>query len=142
MPRKHILHYIQKNYRNPVFNINSLHNSTHESASYNRFVFKEEHGCSLHDMLEILRVADALVRLSENKGIESIYKNAGFATPKTLRDAFRRRFGCSPSECRALLVKATDKELQLKHLLRKLCADNDKVHSIVLKSLENVLQAT
>lgn len=67
MAHKQILHCIQKNYHNPVFNISSLHNSTHESASNSRFVFKETYGCSLHDMLEILRVADALIRLGETK---------------------------------------------------------------------------
>ena len=132
MPHKEILACIKKNYRNPNFDINTLHDSTKESASNSRFVFKQEYGCSLQDILEIVRVAYALKWLADNREIEAIYRNVGFATPKTLRDAFRRRFGCSPSKCRALLVEAKNKHNQIDYLLRALCGDNERIYRLII----------
>ncbi len=66
MPLTEILTCIQKNYHNPVFDVNLLHRSTKESASHSRLKFKREYGCSLHEMVETLRVALALEWLAEN----------------------------------------------------------------------------
>ena len=131
-----ILTCIQKNYHNPVFDINVLHQSIKQSASYSRVIFKREYGCSLHDILEMLRASDALEWLADNAEIESFYNKVGFVTPKTLRETFHRRFGCSPSQCRALLAKSADKNHEIEHLRRMLCADNDRIYHIIQKSIE------
>ncbi len=125
-----IISCIQNNYRKSTFDINTVHCTIGQSSTHSRTLIKREYKCSIHDLLEIVRVAAALERLAEGIEIDLLYSEVGFVSCKTLRDAFHRRLDCPPSQCRVLLLEAKDTAREIERLRRIFCP-NDSVYSFV-----------
>lgn len=129
-----IINCIQSNYQKSTFDINTVHCAIGQSSTHSRTLIKREYRCSIHDLLEIVRVAAALERLAEGAEIDLLYSEVGFVSCKTLRDAFHRRLDCPPSQCRHLLLEAKDTAREIERLRRIFCS-NDRIYSFVERTV-------
>lgn len=125
---------IQKNYRDVSFDVNTIHLVSGWCSSYSRVRIKKEYHCTLKDLLEILRVATALEHLRDGVDLDYLSHTVGFTSSKILRDAFHRRIGMAPSQCRAILTRADDSSSERDRLRRMLCI-NDRIHMFVSQAL-------
>lgn len=70
------------------------------SPAYLTDVFRRVEGVSLHQYLTQLRLARALVDLPHANDLTALALNTGFSSHSHFSAAFRRSFGCTPSDYR------------------------------------------
>lgn len=70
------------------------------SPAYLTDLFRRVEGVSLHKYLTQLRLARALVELSHTEDLTALAIDLGFSSHSHFSFAFRRAFGCTPSEFR------------------------------------------
>jgi AraC-like DNA-binding protein len=70
------------------------------SPAYLTDVFRRAEGISLHRYIVQLRLARALVELPEATDLTTLALDLGFSSHSHFASAFRRAFGCTPSEFR------------------------------------------
>jgi AraC family transcriptional regulator len=70
------------------------------SPAYLTDTFRRVEGISLHQYLTRLRLARALVELPHAADLTTLALDVGFSSHSHFAAAFRRRFGCTPSEFR------------------------------------------
>jgi AraC-like DNA-binding protein len=70
------------------------------SPAYLTDVFRRAEGISLHRYIVQLRLARALVELPEVTDLTTLALDLGFSSHSHFASAFRRAFGCTPSEFR------------------------------------------
>ncbi len=75
------------------------------SPAYLTDVFRRVEGVPLHRYLVQLRLARALVELSDASDLTNLALALGFSSHSHFTAAFRRAFGCTPSQCRESLRK-------------------------------------
>ncbi|HWN05591.1 MAG TPA: AraC family transcriptional regulator [Steroidobacteraceae bacterium] len=75
------------------------------SPAYLTDVFRRVEGAPLHRYLVQLRLARALVDLPGASDLTSLALALGFSSHSHFTAAFRRAFGCTPSQCRESLRK-------------------------------------
>jgi AraC family transcriptional regulator len=75
------------------------------SPAYLTDVFRRVEGASLHRYLVQLRLARALIELPGASDLTSLALALGFSNHSHFTVAFRRAFGCTPSQCRGTLRK-------------------------------------
>lgn len=73
------------------------------SPAYLTDVFRRVEGVPLHRYLVQLRLARALVELSDASDLTGLALALGFSSHSHFTAAFRRAFGCTPSQCRGSL---------------------------------------
>jgi AraC-like DNA-binding protein len=71
------------------------------SPAYLTTVFRRSEGRPLHQYLVQLRLARALVELPHAPDLTTLACELGFSTHSHFTSAFRRAFGCTPSQYRA-----------------------------------------
>ena len=82
------------------------------SPAYLTDVFRRIEGTPLHRYLVQLRLARALVELPAATDLTSLALALGFSSHSHFTAAFRRAFGCTPSQCRKLLGKRGQSHLK------------------------------
>jgi AraC-like DNA-binding protein len=70
------------------------------SPTYLTDVFRRVEGVSLHRYLTQLRLARALVALPHTEDLAALAVEIGFSSHSHFSAAFRRAFGCTPSQFR------------------------------------------
>jgi AraC family transcriptional regulator len=70
------------------------------SPAYLTDLFRRVEGVSLHQYLTQLRLAHALVRLRHTDDLTALALDVGFSSHSHFTFAFRRAFGCTPSQFR------------------------------------------
>lgn len=96
---QHILRSIE---RDPSQDIATLARLVDLSSSRLSHLFKLETGCSLQTFLVSCRLKKAAELLRRNQSaVKEVSYNVGYAHPPSFIRAFRRKFGCSPSEYRS-----------------------------------------
>ncbi len=77
------------------------------SPAYLTDVFRRVEGTSLHRYLVQLRLARALVELPHTDDLTALALDVGFSSHSHFSDAFRRSFGCTPSEFRRSAARSS-----------------------------------
>jgi len=75
------------------------------SPAYLTDLFTRVEGVSLHQYLTQLRLARALVELPHTNDLTALALNLGFSSHSHFTHAFRKGFGCTPSQFRAQTVE-------------------------------------
>ena len=116
-----ILQTIVDNYSNLQFNVNCLADKVGKSPSFLREVVYTAYGMGVHELIETIRLEQAIKLLGANGEIIDFTRiKAGYAYAKTFRAAFKKRLNLTPQECKNLLACAENKGCQLERLLKTL----------------------
>lgn len=100
-PVPEIVQYLQDNFTDPSLSLNNLSNRFNITQSYLSHLFKNRTGQNLSTYLEQLRVEEAARRLQDPAcNLSTLHTDVGYTNATTLRRAFKRRFGMTPSEMR------------------------------------------
>jgi AraC-like DNA-binding protein len=123
------LRIIVANYANPQFNVNHLAEMLGKSTSFLREVVYTAYGMGVHELIETVRLEQAIKLLSANGDIIDLIRvKTGYAYAKTFRTAFKRRLNLTPRECKDMLARA-ENNLQTERLLEALWENaNKKCH--------------
>ena len=93
--------YIEKNYRNPEFNVQSVANHIKIDRTYLYRLFKEETGMSVIDYINNCRISKAEVLLiDENISIKDVAYSVGFTDQMYFSKVFKKLRGQTPTEFR------------------------------------------
>lgn len=100
-PIPEIVRYLEENFSDPSLCLSKLGQMYHISESYLSHLFKNRTGLNFSVYLENLRLQEAARRLRQ-KGcsLSNLYIELGYTNPTTLRRAFKKHFGMTPSEMR------------------------------------------
>ena len=116
-----ILQTIASNYSNPQFNVNCLADKLGKSPSFLREVVYSAYGMGVHELIETIRLEQAIKWLGANGEIIDCTRiKAGYAYSKTFRAAFKKRLNLTPQECKHKLAQAEDKGVQMARLVKTL----------------------
>lgn len=100
-PIPEIERYLQDNFTDPSLCLSKLSDLFNISESYLSHLFKDRTGQNFSVYLENLRLNEAARRLSNRDcNLSTLYADLGYTNPTTLRRAFKKRFGITPSEMR------------------------------------------
>ncbi len=91
--------FLEAEFANPV-RLADVGRAVGASPAYLTDVFRRVEGTSLHRYLVQLRLARALVELPHAEDLTALALDVGFSSHSHFSDAFRRSFGCTPSEFR------------------------------------------
>jgi AraC-like DNA-binding protein len=98
---EYIPRLVAENHADPRFGVERLARLAGMSTVYLREVTRRVFRSRPHDMIEKFRLQQAARLLLETEWpVDEIALRAGFHSPKTFRRAFRKIFGCKPSEMR------------------------------------------
>jgi AraC family transcriptional regulator len=86
--------------------LNDVGRAVGASPAYLTDTFRRVEGISLHRYLTQLRLARALVELPHAADLTTLALDVGFSSHSHLSQAFRRAFGCTPSEFRQATRRA------------------------------------
>lgn len=93
--------YIEKNYRNSEFNVQSVANHIKIDRTYLYRLFKEETGMSVIDYINNCRISKAEVLLiDENISIKDVAYSVGFTDQMYFSKVFKKLRGQTPTEFR------------------------------------------
>ncbi|MGH7497074.1 MAG: helix-turn-helix domain-containing protein [bacterium] len=116
-----VLQMILENYSNPQFNANWLAEKMGKSTSFLREVVYTAYGMGIHELIETIRLEQAIKLLSANGDLIDLARvKAGYTYSKTFRAAFKKRLKLTPLECKHMLVQAEDKQAQVEHFVKQL----------------------
>ncbi|MGN1019691.1 MAG: helix-turn-helix domain-containing protein [Aristaeellaceae bacterium] len=105
-PIPEIVRYLQENFSDPSLCLSKLSDRFNISESYLSHLFKDRTGQNFSVYLEKLRMNEALRRLADKDcNLSTLYMDLGYTNPTTLRRAFKKNFGVSPSEMRQQLAQ-------------------------------------
>jgi AraC family transcriptional regulator len=93
--------FLLANYRQSV-QLTDVASAAGASPAYLTDVFRRFEGVPLHGYLTQLRLAAALLELPHTDDLTALALNLGFSSHSHFTFAFRRSFGCTPSEFRRL----------------------------------------
>jgi AraC-like DNA-binding protein len=96
---RRVKEFLEAEYANPV-RLADVGRAVGASPAYLTDVFRRVEGTSLHRYLVQLRLARALVELPHADDLTTLALDVGFSSHSHFSDAFRRSFGCTPSEFR------------------------------------------
>lgn len=103
-PCSKIRKIINSEFTKPEFTVQVLADHLGISTSYLRDLAWRTCGMCPYDMIENKRLEMALSLLhDENLNLHQVCFQSGYASPQTLRDAFKKRFGETPVEIRTRL---------------------------------------
>lgn len=106
------------------FNVDGLAEKVGESTRYMREQGYRYYGMSLHRLIETVRLHRAVIMLSSGENIISLIpQKVGYRYCKTFRQAFKKRFNCTPQKCREKFLQAKDKSAEMKYWLKALWKD-------------------
>lgn len=91
--------FLEAHLSNPI-RLNDIGRAVGASPAYLTDVFSRVEGVSLHQYLTRLRLARALVELPHTDDLTMLALETGFSSHSHFSAAFRRAFGCTPSEFR------------------------------------------
>jgi len=115
------LRIILNNYSNPQFNVNNLAEKMGKSTSFLREVVYAAYGMGLHELIETIRLEQAIKLLGANGEIIDLTRiKTGYAYSKTFRAAFKKRLNLTPQECKHKLAQAENKRSQMERLVKAL----------------------
>ncbi len=102
---KRVEQCIKDNISDPNFNVNKLTELININHSYLGEIINKEHDLSPREFIEARRLEKAMAILStEDISMIHLSCKCGFNTYKTFRNAAKRRFRMTPSDCRQLLI--------------------------------------
>lgn len=100
-PIPEIVRYLEENFTDPSLCLSKLGDMYHISESYLSHLFKNRMGQNFSVYLENLRLEEAARRLKDKDcSLSNLYIELGYTNPTTLRRAFKKHFGMTPSEMR------------------------------------------
>jgi len=100
-PIPEIVRYLEENFTDPSLCLSKLGDMFHISESYLSHLFKSRTGQNFSVYLENLRLTEAARRLKDKScSLSNLYVELGYTNPTTLRRAFKKHFGITPSEMR------------------------------------------
>jgi AraC family transcriptional regulator len=91
--------FVEANF-SEVLRLADVARAVNASPAYLTDVFRRAEGVSLHRYIVQLRLARALVELPEATDLTTLALDLGFSSHSHFASAFRRAFGCTPSEFR------------------------------------------
>ncbi len=91
--------FVEANF-SAALRLNDVARAVNASPAYLTDVFRRAEGVSLHRYIVQLRLARALVELPEATDLTTLALDLGFSSHSHFASAFRRAFGCTPSEFR------------------------------------------
>lgn len=94
--------YLEANLTAPI-RLADVARHARASPAYLTDVFRRVEGVPLHRYLVQLRLARALIELPAASDLTSLALTLGFSSHSHFTAAFRRAFGCTPSQCRQSL---------------------------------------
>ena len=103
-----IINGINKHFSDPEFKIKPLLTTSPYAEDYIRSIFKEQTGMTPGQMLSEVRLNNArniILYSKTNVPVSSIALNSGFDDFAYFSKAFKKRYGMSPTECKALYGK-------------------------------------
>lgn len=122
-----VLQIIVDNYSNPQFNVNGLAEKLKKSPSFLREVVYTAYGMGVHELIETVRLEQAIKLLGANGEIIDFTRiKAGYAYSKTFRAAFKKRLNLTPQECKHKLTQAENKRSQMERLVKALWENPSK----------------
>ncbi|NUM80621.1 AraC family transcriptional regulator [bacterium] len=96
-----IRNLVQSNHADPSFCVKKLATLAGISTSYLRECVHRNYRVSPHELIEDYRLERAVSLLrSSSLPVEDVAVVSGFWSTKTFRRAFRRKYGCRPSDYR------------------------------------------
>ena len=121
-----ILQTIVDNYSNLQFNVNCLADKVGKSPSFLREVVYTAYGMGVHELIETIRLEQAIKLLGTNGEIIDFTRiKAGYAYSKTFRAAFKKRLHLTPQECKHKLAQAENRRAQMECLVKALWENPD-----------------
>lgn len=98
--REHICDYLDAHFTDSNLNLAMLSQEFGVTEVYMSRLFKEQMATTFSQYLEKLRMNHALHLLkSENQPVNQVAEQCGYNSPHAFRRAFKRYWGCLPSEC-------------------------------------------
>jgi AraC family transcriptional regulator len=91
--------FVEANF-SAALRLDDVARAVNASPAYLTDVFRRAEGVSLHRYIVQLRLARALVELPEVTDLTTLALDLGFSSHSHFASAFRRAFGCTPSEFR------------------------------------------
>lgn len=93
--------FLHRNLRERIL-LQDIARDVDASATYLTDLFSRVEGCALHEYLTRLRLSEALAELPHSSDLTALALELGFSSHSHFTYAFRRRFGCTPSQFRRL----------------------------------------
>lgn len=116
-----VLRIILANHANPQFNVNCLSEKIGKSTSFLREVVYTAYGMGIHELIETIRLEQAIALLGANGDIIDLTRiKTGYAYSKTFRAAFKKRLNLTPQECKHKLAQAENKRSQTELFVKRL----------------------
>ncbi|HBF15200.1 MAG TPA: hypothetical protein DDW30_05890 [Clostridiales bacterium] len=95
------IQFISDHYKDPMLSQKDIADAAQANEKYLQRLFKAETGQTLHQYLENIRMEAAVAMLnSSNYNINEISEYIGYNDRRTFSEAFKRKFGDSPSRYR------------------------------------------
>ena len=122
-----ILHTIRQHYQDPQFNATALADMLERSLSYLCEQSYTHYGMSLHQLIETVRLEQAVELLAQDGyKIEHVRRKVGYTYSKTFRTVFKKRLGMTPKQCATKIRYADDRESEIAHFVTILWEDCGK----------------
>lgn len=106
-----IIDIVRNRFAGYQFTVEELARETGIGVSHLREkVHLQYHMCP-QELIETVRLEESLIRISANhtQNLYEVYSNVGYLSLRTFLDAFKRRLGVTPTECRnALCTNGTE----------------------------------
>ena len=121
MSPQEVENHIRKRHADKLFDVNCLAEELKISESYLREKINMGYNCSLHHLIETIRLERAIILLcNKQKYIYSICLEVGYANLKTFREAFKKCMRMTPNEFKNIIRKSKDVQKEKEKLTQYL----------------------